>query len=67
MSVYAKFQTTTESATPIFGISVADNPVEGEDPPPPTQILCDGMYEWAADWLVGVLGTADYPGGPPSP
>jgi hypothetical protein len=23
-------------------------------------IVCDGMYEWAADWLIGVLGRRPY-------
>lgn len=25
-----------------------------------TSIVCDDMYEWAADWLVGVLGRQPY-------
>jgi hypothetical protein len=29
-------------------------------------IVCDGMYEWAADWLLGVLGRQPYaPGARP--
>jgi hypothetical protein len=28
-------------------------------------IVCEGMYEWAADWLLNVIGRRRYAGGRP--
>lgn len=66
MSVYSKVLSDTDSATPVFIIAVADNPGEDGVQPPMHTSLCEGMYEWAADWLLGILGNADYPEGPPT-
>lgn len=69
MSVFAKLASEAESATPMFFITVADDPKEDNTEPPAHQIMCDGMYEWAADWLVETLNNAkaQFPEGPPKP
>ena len=52
--VYRKFQTNPETeATKLFGISCDEGWRE--------RILCTGMYEWAADWLVEQLQGKPYP------
>lgn len=47
--VYRKFleKGPPDHATPIFGISCDEGWRQS--------IVCTGMYEWAADWLVGEL------------
>jgi hypothetical protein len=47
--IYNKFleKGPPEHATPIFGISCDEGWRQS--------IVCTGMYEWAADWLVGEL------------
>jgi hypothetical protein len=52
--VYAKFPLTQPNpeGTQTFGISCD----EGWR----VSIVCTGMYEWAADWLLGVLGHTPY-------
>lgn len=64
MSKYYKFLQDKERATPLYGISVADNPTVDGLQPPAHQILCADMYEWAADWLLGILEDTDCPQGP---
>jgi hypothetical protein len=64
MSVYSKTLQDEKSATPMYMICVADDPGSDGRQPPPTQIMCEDMYEWAADWLLEVLENKQYPGGP---
>ena len=51
--VYRKFRTDHESAAPIFGIVCDEGRRE--------HILCTGMYEWQADWLVEQLQGKPFP------
>lgn len=66
MSVFTKVASNTESATPMFMVTVADDTKEDGTDPPAHTILCHGMYEWAADWLVETLTNAkvQFPEGP---
>lgn len=61
MSVYAKLLEDESSATPLFMITVADDPGVDGAQPPACMIMCCGMYEWAADWLLEVLKNRPYP------
>lgn len=63
MSQFAKIAHDDEKATQLsYMIVVADNPGADGLQPPHHTILCEGMYDWAADWLLGVLEGADFPG-----
>jgi hypothetical protein len=64
MSIYTKVLEDENSATKKFLIAVADDPGADGLQPPSHQILCTGMYDWAADWLLGVLEGTDCPQGP---
>ena len=50
--IYRKFKQDDGAATPHFGISCDEGWRES--------IVCEGMYEWAADWLVDVLQGRPY-------
>ncbi len=51
--IYSKFKHTDEShATALFGISCDEGWRES--------IVCTGMYEWAADWLLGQIQGKPY-------
>ena len=50
--VYRKFRQDDDAATPHFGIVCDEGWRES--------IVCIGMYEWAADWLVATLQGKPY-------
>lgn len=50
--VYRKVKDDSRGVTPVYFIVCDEGYRES--------IVCDGMYEWAADWLLEVLGRRPY-------
>jgi hypothetical protein len=64
MSKFSKVAHDDGWATQLWFVTAADEPGADGLQPPATQIVCERMYEWAADWMLDVLEGQAFPDGP---